>query len=882
MSQPINAKLRASHVLRLIEGIHVIGPDFERFGEIFVEQLLGIPLTNRGLNVLGFPVGGSVDTFSPDGSLVVEYSAEKDYFSAAMPKALKDLNHALAKNPGVKKIVLLSAQTRVRAAERDFMAQVEARSDMKGRTVEVWSAEDIAEKIVDHLLTSDRAVSLLSPYLPVLAQLRDEQAATLQVPLPDDGALHRPAIEAAIEAELRKTPCLVISGHGGAGKSQAAAAFAGSRIDEYHNRLWLKGDDVPTIESLNAVAMVRAGDSRNVAYLLKSRPTLLIIDDVGPELKLDQLAPLCGPGSHIIVTSRRNGGYLLPAFDEDEARQVANRETAEPCPDEIFRQIWDAVGGHPLTWGLINGAVRNGTTWGDIREDCQAIGDLPDKSNRLADRLLARALHTMGRELAFFHWVGKPDCDRDFAARVLLPLGLRKLRDSCLTTQDRPGVVRLHDVVFTSLRTLAAQLPDLSREFTEQLALYIEEVATAEDSLPFWTVSRSLNLRLREAIDGGDRRSQFVYAVLETSPMPALDLSLFEDPLVMTERVLGASGKDVPSIQTMAVIETIEAGYLYRKAREGKGKAKEVLASQMGVFDRLSADDRLSDRQRAEVEHHRGKALLRLGDKASAIACFESVLGSPHPLNESRLQLVKLFSKDPSKSADVEALTRALLEGFGTTGGSTNSVFMATVEMLPWRDDDWRHKLIAAHGPVIESTLVRLTQIGVSQAYRTLASIGRYWVRRGDPAFLRVFDVVPPREPDDADEDDDLFAYGELLHEASRLKAEHRTELQLRALASYKALKARGDYQTQRLAELLIEMGRHQEALELLETLPGIERSDFGQYRLSRAYLGLGRLPEAKAAIDSALRLLMKEFFRPLFEAHAAQVDAALVARQVR
>lgn len=46
MSQPINAKLRASHVKRLIEAIHVIGPDFERFGEIFVEQLLGIPLIN--------------------------------------------------------------------------------------------------------------------------------------------------------------------------------------------------------------------------------------------------------------------------------------------------------------------------------------------------------------------------------------------------------------------------------------------------------------------------------------------------------------------------------------------------------------------------------------------------------------------------------------------------------------------------------------------------------------------------------------------------------------------------------------------------------------------------------------------------------------------
>ena len=882
MNQSINAKLRASHLLHLIEGVRVIGPDFERFGGIFLEQLLGIPLTNRGLNVLGFPVGGNVDTHSPDGAWVAEYSADNDYFSAAMPKAMNDLTHALAKKPGVQKIVLLSAQQRVRAAEQRFMAKVGDRGDMEGRTIEVWSAEDIAEKIVDHLLTSDRAVSLLSPYLPVLEQLRDEQAATLQVPLPAEGALDRPAIDASFRAELGKSPCLVVSGHGGAGKSQAAAAFAQRRVDDYHNRLWLQGADVPSVESLSAVAMIRAGDSRNVAYLLKSRPTLLIIDDVSPELTLDRLAALCGPGSHIIVTSRRGGGYLLPAFDEAEARQVVNRETSDPCPDEVFRLIWNAVGGHPLTYGLINGAVRNGTGWDDIREDCRVIGDLADKSNRLADRLLARALNTMRQELALFLWVGKADCDRDFAARVLSPLGLRKLGDACLTTQDRPGIVRLHDVVFASLQTLAVDLPDFTGYFSDQLATYIEEVATSEDSLPFLTVSRSLNLRLRKAIAADDRRPAFVYALLETSPTTILDPSLFEDPFAMVDRILAMSSKEVPAINTMAVIETIEAGYLYRKARDGKEAAKEVLASQMPVFDSLGTDGRLSARQRAELEHHRGKALLRLGHGKAAIACFEAVLRGPYPLNESRLQLLKLFSRDSSRADDVEAMSRALLEGFGGPGGATTSVFMAVVEMLPWGNNPWRHELITAHGPVIEAVLVRLTQLGISQAYRTLASIGRYWVRANNPAFLRVFDVVPPRASDDADEDDDLFAYGELLHEASRLKPEDRAELQERALATYEALEVRGGYQTQRLAELLIDMGRPQEALNHLEALPGIAQSDFGQYRLSRAYLALGRLPEAKAAIHVALQLLAKEPFRAEFHAHAAQVESALAAKEDR
>lgn len=878
MSQPINAKLRASHIDRLTDAIKVIGPDFERFGGILMEQLLGIPLTHAGLNTLGFPVGGDVDTHSADGSWVGEYSAEKGYFAKDMPKAVKDLDHAIEKKAGARQIALLSAQKRVAAAERRFRATAEVRSDMQGKTLHIWGAQDIATKIVDLLLTSDRAVSLLSPHLPVLTQLRDEQAATLQVPQPGEGAIERPTIDAAFESELAKSPCLIVSGHGGVGKSVAASAFAKRRLERYHNQLWLKGSDVPSIESLSAVAMVRAGDSRNVAYLLKSRPTLLIIDDVDPDLPLDQLARLCGPGSHIIVTSRRDGGYIPPPFDPSEARQVVDRDTSEPCPDAVFQAIWDAVGGHPLTYGLINGAVRNGASWSEIQEDCRAIGELADKSDRLADRLLARSVRIMGRELAFFLWIGKPDCDRGFATRALSPARLRKLSGACLTTSDRPNVVRLHDVVFSSLQSLAADLPDLADALTDELARYIEDEATTGNGLPFWTVSRSLDTRIRAAIAAGDRRSPFLYALLETTAPAKLDPALLEDADAMADRLLSTRSDGVPAIDTMTVIETIEAGYLYRKTRDGKAAAKAVLGQQMGVFDRLEADRRLTVQQKAELDHHKGKALLRLGDRRAAITQFEAVLSGPHPLSESRLQLVKLLAGDASRAADVEAMTRALLEGFGQRRDVTNSVFLAAVESLPWRDAPWRDALIAAHGATIESELIRLTNLGIGQAYRTLASIGRYWAQRQDPAFLRVFDAVPPREPDAADEDGDLFAYGELLFEASRLKPHDRADLQARALATYQALKSTEGYQTERVAELLTEMGRPDEAVTLLTAMPEIGASPFGQDRLSRAYFALGRLPEAKVASDLALQLLTKDRFRPGFEAHAAKVDAALAA----
>ena len=434
-------------------------------------------------------------------------------------------------------------------------------------------------------------------------------------------------------------------------------------------------------------------------------------------------------------------------------------------------------------------------------------------------------------------------------------------------------------MVFSSLKTFISDLPDLAETFTEALGRYIEEEAATGNGLPFWTVSRSLDGWLRAAIKRGDRRPAFVYALLETNVPATIDPALLEDPIAMTWRMLASTANAIPAIDTMTVIETIETGYLYRKALVGKNDAKAALKAQMAVFDQLQADQRLTIQQRAELDHHRGKALLRLGDRPAAIARFEAVLASAHPLNESRLQLVKLLAGNPAKEAEVEAMTRALLEGYGKRKDVTTSVFLAVVESLPWREAQWRNDLVAAHGPTIEAELVRLTKLGIGQAYRTLASIGRYWARRKNPAFLRVFDAVPPREPDAADEDGDLFAYGELLFEASRLKPDERADLQTRALATYNAVKDTDDYQTERVAELLIEMGRPQDAVDRLEPLPKITTSPFGQHRLSRAYLALDRLEEARTAIGLALDQLTKESFRPDFEAHAREVEAAVAAR---
>jgi hypothetical protein len=63
----MNPKRRTAQIDRLAEAIKYIGPEFERFGGLFLASLLEIPMNHQGTNLAGYPVSGVVDSISrPD------------------------------------------------------------------------------------------------------------------------------------------------------------------------------------------------------------------------------------------------------------------------------------------------------------------------------------------------------------------------------------------------------------------------------------------------------------------------------------------------------------------------------------------------------------------------------------------------------------------------------------------------------------------------------------------------------------------------------------------------------------------------------------------------------------------------------------------------
>jgi len=859
---------------RLAEAIRVIGTGatFERFGQILMDHYLGVPLSHRGLNVLGVPVSRELDTRDDSSRYVVEYSVEKGYFAEAMTKPEHDLAHALSEQPGAEHIFLLSAQTAPDGRISAFINGKKGRRALKGKTIHLWDARRIAEIIIDHLLVSDTAIDALAELLSEIGQIRDEFAAGNLVPAPDPRQVPRTGVEAELDQLFASGPCLVIWGIGGSGKSNAAAALAVRVGGQFELSVWFRRGEIETIEDLSAARLVRGGETRNVAALLKHRRCLLVLDDVAPSIDTTRLAALCGPGSKIIVTSRAeiSGGYLLPMMSEDEARTLLNQDVEVPCPASCFDIIWGAVGGHPLSLGLLNKAVLEGASWSDIAADCAAIGELEAGDQRLSDRILGRLKNNLARELNLFIWGGQPRIDRRFLEFALKPLGRRKVEHHGLTTVDDSRTMRLHDIVFASLQAQGWLMHEQSAAFDSAFAEHIRTLYT-DEALGLVALASTMKPKLDALVRCGDARPEFQLALLEIWEPSELDPALLPEP-VESAQALASARIDQDPLAVSLILETVEGLWRSEAASLGPEAGKERYRARLKVFEILCANHHATDRQRAEIDHHHAKALNLLGEKDEARKLFEAVVGGPCPLPATQLQLIRIYARIPEMLPEAARLAAGILSA--PAGSVTATVMLAVIEALPWGQGKWYEQLMREHADTIERTILETASVNLDQAYQTFASVGRNWVWNAPERLLRLFHAIPARSPAVIATDRNRFAYGELLRLVG--KASHNQTYQAQALEAFALLEKPDDFQRQQYAQLLIDTGRATEAVDVLRQVE--KPTPWSNYHLSRALLSGGDPDEALRLIGYSLDALMPatEKYRSTFLAHRYEIRRQL------
>jgi hypothetical protein len=267
-----------------------------------------------------------------------------------------------------------------------------------------------------------------------------------------------------------------------------------------------------------------------------------------------------------------------------------------------------------------------------------------------------------------------------------------------------------------------------------------------------------------------------------------------------------------------------------------------------------------------------------LGEDEQARLIFEGVLSGPCPLDATKLQLIRMYSRKQETVDQAARLADEIFTAARNVGVVSNSVVLAAVEQLPWGRGAWRRALFDRHAELIEREIRTAAEGGSDQAFAAFASVGRHWVWHDPERLIDLLATVPLKDPTLAD-DRACVACGEILQQAAKATELPNRDLQVRALAYFRAVQHPDDFALQKTGALLVEMDRESEAEEVLRSISRLETNPWAQYWLSKAVL-VRDASQSLALIDSAIVNLgqgqdrfLSAFYAQRFEARHALGD---------
>lgn len=850
--------MRQYLVNELIRGVMTIGKDFETFGRTLVNYLSKVPMQHRGLTTEGQPVGHTVDSVSADGKVVAEYSSEADYFESPFKKIWKDVRHARNLHPQVECLFLLSSRERGPKAATRLTNLTRRLGRFANLSVEFFDARRIAEAITDDLLLNDRAVDELAEFIGPLGKLRDEYAITHLLPQISITYRPRPDLQVTIQTRLLADRVVGLAGISGSGKSETAAAVAQGLVDTFDMVAWVPASGITSATDLHAVDVERRGRRVNLLHLLRNRRCLVVLDDLRAPLGAAEIGPHCGGTSAVLITrqSAYDRDIVMPPLERSDAQSLLQDGVPVTCPDDVFDAIWSVVGGHPLTLKLMNAGARSGTTWDELREDCAAVGYYADedRTRRLADRLLERLERVCEKELAFFEWCGLSRVDRSFARTALSQSGIRKLQDACLLAPDRRDVVRLHDIVMATLPVIQLPVGRFSNEFDRALDAHVEGLAfRAASDLAFLNLCQLHRDQFERILAATPGRDACMYCLLHAWIDQEIDPSMIGD-LMARARGLAAM-RFPPDIAIITVLELVEGLYRRAKLDNGIADARTLLESLIPVFVTLEDANGVSEDAKLRVFHHHAKAFKNLERYAEAIAICEKVL-TQRRLPATRLLLARLLMfEEPSREKAKDLLFELLRDAKATPEQAEISVTLAAITAIgQWQLKAWFRDALVEFGELAANYIVDAAARGFDQAFVAFAAIGRELQFNDDALFQKVISQLPQRSVEDIRDDKERAAWGDILLTAAKAaEGAARDALLHKALECYEALSQPAAYNKQQMGQVLVLLGRFDNAVRVLDPLVEIGPNPWNRYWLSKALLALRQTERAKALVEAAL-----------------------------
>jgi Trypsin-like peptidase domain len=281
------------------------------------------PLSRDELQVFGYPEEGGSVRMTP---AVLTYRGPH----GTVPKNYLDLASDTIK-PGMSGAAVLNLRT---GGVCGVIVATKNPTRADGALAIPWSA--FAAEVSD-LLAANRAFQLVDRRWPLAVPLLPERLR-FRLPRVVADFTGRDDLLCQLDASLGDSPAEVIiqaiTGLGGVGKTQLAAAYLTAHREEFDIAAWIRADDDGTADlaelaaALNLPVTGRTSDERAADALLflanTDRRWVLVLDNISGPRALTRL-PTSGHG-RVLATSRQRGGY--GAFGAELAVDVFDAGTA--------------------------------------------------------------------------------------------------------------------------------------------------------------------------------------------------------------------------------------------------------------------------------------------------------------------------------------------------------------------------------------------------------------------------------------------------------------------------------------------------------------------------------------------------------------------------
>ncbi|MBF0876437.1 hypothetical protein HKD21_06220 [Gluconobacter cerevisiae] len=870
----MNDELHRRFVRDLLEDLQgVSGASLEKLLKPIWDKMAGATVQANGLNLQGAPVSGALDALWPDGS-ASEASSDKDFFNSTEAKLRHDIRHLRRAAPHIRHWRIFSTRHAGPTA-RTRQSKRRARYLALGVTIDVYAGQDIADYIVKECLLDDVIIERIAPILPNLRRINEQYAASQRVPDLDRAFCGRKDEIDAVKGRLDNDRCVVISGMGGIGKTELTCAVAHAVRDQYEQIIWVDAADLKDAIELDAFDVRSNGYKLNVIGILRTQSALVVLDNVTVDLDLDALAAKCGPASNVLLTSQVAWGadpLKLEELSEIDAKEVLSAGAPTPCPSTVLKEVFDAVGAHPLLLRILNGLVRDEqVAWEELVEECAYLPSaIDDRRQTVAQRIVRRNLAVLGSRLAPFLWAGSATLDSLLAKRIMGKSGIIDLERWAFLMRSQEGTERLHDIVYASAKALSTEIPIAEQDLRAKLEKLLR-AAIDPKKVDFVRVARRHSALLTRLLTERPEAGILRYAYLHSAAPCDLNPELIGDPATDAEGSVNGPERE----WVLSVVEAIEISYRNMRDRGEKQAAKHELEGRMPTFDHLERRVGSSSPSLTTIRHHRAKSLLKLGRVQEAKASFEKLIENDPVAYPSMLQLARLLTDESDRA---KTLLFNIIEAEQSEPGSVqiSTLIELLATMRRGHLQQFSREMTNRYGVFMAQMIKAATWSGESQPVRAFAAFGPDWAYSQPELFLEIFEEINLGDPSSSEDDDERVAVGRICIAAAKMlvrlgkAAEAKAEIK-RALSFFVALRRVSPFASVHYADAALMDGDPARAGGILDEIPERQRGSFWYLRRAESARGTGD-PGALDLIDKGLAMSMPSKYRATFFAAKADI----------